>query len=149
MILLRARLAAQRDGARLPIASLFMQAFASTVLCALAPADLPPFGFALFALSVSAFLVVIPLVGELGDLLVRDEADAWVSALPVTNRDLRLARLGHLCIVLGVLTLGALIPAAFMAAPLVAEPKRAVRRGARVWYPRERCSASVSRSSLS
>ncbi len=115
MILLRARLAAQRDGARLPIASLYMQAFASTVLCALAPADLPPFGFALFALSVSAFLVVIPLFGELGDLLVRDEADAWVSALPVTNRDLRLARLGHLCIVLGVLTLGALVPAAFMA----------------------------------
>ncbi len=115
LILLRARLAAQRDGARLPIASLFMQAFASTVMCALAPNDLPPFGYALFALSVAAFLVVIPLFGELGDLLVRDEAEAWVSALPVRAGDLRLARLGHLCIVLGMLTLGALIPAAVLA----------------------------------
>src|SRR5687767_3846003 len=105
-ILLRARLQAQRDGAKLPIASLFMQAFASTVLCLLAPADLPPFAFALFALSVAAFLVAIPLLGELGDLLVRDEAEAWVNALPVRASDVRLARLAHLCIVLGFLTLG-------------------------------------------
>ncbi|HUR27380.1 MAG TPA: hypothetical protein VM509_04285, partial [Planctomycetota bacterium] len=115
LILLSARLSAQRDGARLPIASLFMQAFASTMLCALAPRDLPPFAYALFALSVAAFLVVIPLFGELGDLLVRDEAQAWVSALPLSNNDLRFARLLHLCIVLGLLTLGALVPAAFIA----------------------------------
>jgi len=115
LILLRARLAAQRDGAKLPIASLFMQAFASSVLCALAPSNLPPFAFAMFALSVALFLVAIPLLGELGDLLVRDEADAWVSALPVRASDLRLARLAHLCIVLGILTLGALLPAALMA----------------------------------
>ncbi|HTF90769.1 MAG TPA: hypothetical protein VK843_20280 [Planctomycetota bacterium] len=115
LILLRARLQAQRDGARLPIASLFMQAFAATVACALPPSDLPHFAYALYALSVSAFLVAIPLFGELGDLLVRDEAEAWVSALPLRSRDLRLARLGHLCIALGLLTLGALVPAALLA----------------------------------
>jgi hypothetical protein len=115
LILLRARLAAQRDGAKLPIASLFMQAFAATVLCALAPADLPHFAWAAFALSVALFLVAIPLLGELGDLLVRDEADAWVSALPLRPSDLRLARLAHLCIVLGILTVGALLPAVVMA----------------------------------
>ena len=115
LILLRARLAAQRDGAKLPIASLFMQAFAATVLCLLAPSDLPVFAYATFALAVAAFLVALPLFGELGDLLVRDEADAWVSALPVRPADLRLARLAHLCIVLGFLTLGALVPAAVIA----------------------------------
>ncbi len=92
-----------------------MQAFAATALCSLPPSDLPPFAYALFALSVSAFLVAIPLFGELSDLLVRDEADAWVSALPLRSRDLRLARLLHLCIVLGFLTLGALVPAAILA----------------------------------
>jgi hypothetical protein len=114
LILLRARLAAGRDGARLPIASLFMQAFAATALCALTPPDLPPFAAALFGLCAAACLVAIPLFGELGDLLVRDEADAWVSALPVEERDLRLARLGHLGIELGLLTLGAILPAAVL-----------------------------------
>lgn len=115
LILLRARLAAQRDGARLPIASLFMQAFASGVLCLMAPSDLTPFAYAFFALCVCALLVAIPLLGELGDLLVRDEADAWVRGLPLRESDVKLARALHLAVVLAILTLGASLPAALLA----------------------------------
>jgi hypothetical protein len=111
-ILLGARLGARREGAGLPIAALLMQAFVAATLCGLVRGALPPFAYALFALCVHAALVAIPLLGELGDLLVRDEADDWVRALPVTAADVKLARLAHLFLALVVLSLGSLVPAA-------------------------------------
>jgi ABC-2 type transport system permease protein len=124
--LLGARLAAQGKEARVPLAALTMQAFVAGVLCGLVRDALPPYGYALFALSVSGALVAIPLLGELGSLLLRDEADLWVRALPVAPRELRLARLLHLLLALGMLSLGSLVPAALLADARVGLLARAV-----------------------
>ena len=113
--LVRARLAAQHAGAGLPIAAWMMQGMIAAVLCGLVRDSTPPFAYAIVALSVSAALVSVPLLGELSGLLVTDEAAAWVGALPVRPFELNLARLLHLLIELGLLSLGALIPAALVA----------------------------------
>lgn len=112
--LLRARLAAQREGASLPIAALLMQAFVAGVLCGLVRGDLPPFAYGVFALAISGALVAVPLLGELSGLLTADEADEWVRTLPASPFDLKLARMLHLLIALGTLTLGSALPAALL-----------------------------------
>lgn len=87
----------------------------AAVLCGLVRDSTPPFAYAIVALSVSAALVAVPLLGELSGLLVTDEAESWVGALPVRPFELNLARLLHLLIELGLLSLGALVPAALVA----------------------------------
>jgi hypothetical protein len=119
LILLRARLHARREGAGLPIAALLMQAFVTLVLCGIVHDFLPPFAYVLFALCVHGALIGVPLLGELGDLLVLDEAEDWVRAMPVTPFDVKGARLLHFLITLAVLSLGSLVPAALIA-PLAA-----------------------------
>ena len=114
-ILLRARLKARRDGAGLPIAALLMQAFVAVVLCGIVRDFLPPFAYVLFALCVHGALIGVPLLGELGELLVLDEAEDWVRALPLTSFDVKCARLLHFLITLAVLSLGSLVPAALIA----------------------------------
>jgi len=114
-ILLRARLQARREGTGLPVAALLMQAFVALVLCGIVRDFLPPFAYALFALCVHGALIGVPLLGELGDLLVLDEAEDWVRAMPVTAFDVKCARLLHFLITLAVLSLGSLVPAAVIA----------------------------------
>ncbi len=115
LILLRARLAAQSTDAALPFAALMMQAFITSVVCGLVRDDLPPFAYALVALSTSAALVAVPLLGELAGLLVADEAAEWIRAQPVRASELHLARTAHLMIALVMLSLGSLVPAALIA----------------------------------
>lgn len=115
LILLRARLAAQKGDAALPVAALLVQAFVASVVCGLVRGALPPFAYGLVALSTSAALVAIPLLGELARLLVADESGDWVRALPVRPVELHLARTLHLVIELAVLSMGALLPAALLA----------------------------------
>ena len=93
-ILLRARLSAGPRGG-LPIAALLAQALIAATFCGMVRDRLPPFAYGVFALSIMAALVAIPLIGELGWLLRRNEAEEFVSALPVRARELRLARDGQ------------------------------------------------------
>ena len=114
LTLLRARLGAGPRGG-LPVAALLSQAMIAAFLCGLVRDALPPFAYALFALTLTGALVAIPLLGELGWLLRRDEVAEWVEALPVRPVEVRLARTLHLLLLLGGLALGSLVPAAVLA----------------------------------
>lgn len=76
---------------------------------------LPPFPFAVFALSTGALLQAIPLLSELGTLLRRDEAEEWVASLPTTSLERTLARVLLLLSVLLALDLAFWIPFALLA----------------------------------
>ena len=115
--LVRAQLAGQWYGERaefLPIAPLIVQGFLASVLCWVA-ADLPPYGYAIVALSIPLALTTLPLLGELGPLLRADPAAEWVGALPVRPFELRAARVAILALLLGSLALASLLPAALLA----------------------------------
>ena len=115
LVLLRARLSAQRAEARLPVAALFVHAALTAVLCLLVRDVTPPFAYGVVALSVSAALVSLPLLGELAGLLAVDEAGDWARALPARPHELHLARVLHLLTLLAVLSAGSLLPAAALA----------------------------------
>jgi hypothetical protein len=87
----------------------------SAVMCGLVRQELPPFAYALFALSISAALIALPLLGEFGALLRADPAREWVETLPVTKFELRAARTLLLFSLMAVLALAALLPAALLA----------------------------------
>ena len=127
--LLSARLGAQREGATFPVAALMMQGFITAVLCGLVRDGLPPFAYGIFALTVCGALVSVPLLGELSGLLTADEADDWVRALPASAFELKLARLLHLLIALGTLTLGSALPAVALAPAGVPLAGRALLMG--------------------
>lgn len=114
LILLRTRLAAQRGDAKVPFAALLMQAFIASVICGLARGEVPPFAYALIALSTSAALIAVPLLGELASLLVADETGDWIRGQPIRPIELHIARTLHLVIALVVLSLGSLVPAALI-----------------------------------
>jgi len=115
LILLRTLLAAQRGDAKLPFAALLVQAAIASAICGLVRGDLPPFAYAMVALSTSAALIAVPLLGELSRLLVADESGDWIRAMPVRPIELHLARTAHLVIALTILSLGSLVPAAALA----------------------------------
>lgn len=115
LIVLRSRLAAYAGPERAPVAALLLPLVGSSVLCGLVRGELPPFAYGLVALTLSGALVAIPLLGELARLLVADEAGEWVRSLPVTARELRIARTLHLLLALFTLALGSLLPAAVLA----------------------------------
>lgn len=115
-ILLRARLAmARRTG--WPVPALLLQALLGALFAALVRDALPPYPYALFALCLNALLIAIPLVGELGGILRRDEGREWISAQPLRPVELALARALHLLLLLLALDLAALVPAALLAPP--------------------------------
>lgn len=114
-ILLRARLAGDSRGTSLPFAAILSQILIAGFVSLLLRDDLPPFAYALCLLILSAALVAIPLLGDLGYLLRADEASEWVRGLPVRERELHLARTAHLLIAVGVLASGTLVPAALLA----------------------------------
>lgn len=98
-----------------PVTVLLVHALAAGVLCGLVRGMLPPFAYALFAFLLSAALLVLPFLGELGFLMREDPAREWSGALPATAREQRLARALAVAVVLGVLALGSLLPAAALA----------------------------------
>jgi predicted membrane protein len=94
-ILLRARFAARGAAETVPIAALFLHASVAAFLCGVVRDSVTPYMYAAFALTISSGLVALPLLGEFGALLVHDEADAWVRALPISDLEQRLARALH------------------------------------------------------
>lgn len=113
--LIRAQLSGEVLGERTPVAALAMQVVVATLLCLLVRSEVGPYGYAIFALSIPLALTAVPLLGELAPLLRADPAEEWVGAQPVTSRDQRLARVGTLLIIVGMLALAALVPAALLA----------------------------------
>ena len=112
--LLRARLASGPRGG-LPISALLANALVTALFCGLVSDALPPFAYGLFALTLSAALLAIPLLGDLGWLLRADPARMWVEALPAKRREIAAARALHLSIFLAALALAALLPAVVFA----------------------------------
>lgn len=112
--LLAAYLAGRSDGARLPVATLFLHGFLVAVFCLLLQGSTTPFAYALCALSLSGALLAIPLSGEFGYLLRADPSEEWIAALPISKTEIRVARSMHLLCVLFTLALGSLLPAAFL-----------------------------------
>ena len=113
--LIRAQLSGEVLGERTPVAALAMQVVVATLLCVLVRGEVGAYGYVIFALSIPLALTAVPLLGELAPLLRADPAAEWVGAQPVSSRDLRLARVGTLLTIVGMLALAALIPAALLA----------------------------------
>jgi hypothetical protein len=91
------------------------QALVSLALCGLTGDRLEPWGYAWLALSLSALLLLGPLLGEAAWPLRQLAHEDWLRSLPARPIELRLAR--HLAFARGVLTLAlyALVPAALLA----------------------------------
>jgi hypothetical protein len=115
LALLRARLSGARGLDAIPYGPLGAHALVSAVACGLVRGQLDPYPYALFALTLSGALLAVPLLGDLGALLRADPAREWVAALPVRRSERTLARALHLLVVLGILALGSLVPAALLA----------------------------------
>lgn len=96
----------------LPVMTVAIHALVTLVLCALIGERVGPFTYALFAYSLGAALVAVPLVGELGFLLRADEASDWLDALPARAIERRIAKAAGVQLAVGGLALGSLIPAA-------------------------------------
>jgi hypothetical protein len=111
----RAGFAAHWGAGRWPAAPLVAHGTVAAVLCGLASGALPPFAYGLFALAVSGALIALPLLGDFGPLLRSDPAAEWVEALPVSSAELRLARTLLVLFAVFVLSLAALLPAAWFA----------------------------------
>jgi hypothetical protein len=111
----RAGFAAQWGAGVWPAAPIVSHGTVAAVLCGLASGALPPFAYAIFALCVSGALLALPFLGDFGALLRSDPAAEWVETLPVSRFELRLARTLLILFSVGVLSLAALLPAAWFA----------------------------------
>lgn len=91
------------------------QALVALILCGLAADRLEPWSYAWLSLSLSALLLLGPLLGEAAWPLRQLAHEDWLRSLPARAIELRLAR--HLAYVRGVLLLAlyALVPAALLA----------------------------------
>ena len=116
----RAGFAAHWGSGAWPAAPIVTHGTVAAVLCGLASGSLPPFAYGLFAFSLSASLIALPLLGDFGPLLRADPAAEWIEAQPVTRGELRLSRTLLVHFAVGVLSLAALLPAAFFAPDSVA-----------------------------
>ena len=113
--LLRASFAAQWGSGAWPAAPLVTHGTVAAVVCGLVSDVLPPYAYALVALSASAALVALPLLGEFAPLLRADSAGDWLAAQPVRRSEIRAARTLLLLASVGALALAALLPAAWFA----------------------------------
>jgi len=111
----RAGFDAQWRSGSWPAAPLVMHGSISFVLCSLVSDALPPYGYCLYALSISAALISLPLLGDFGSLLRADPAAEWIEAQPVRRSELRIARTMQIALLIVVLVASALTPAAFCA----------------------------------
>jgi len=123
--ILRARLAAQFSGGP-PWAALLAQGSFAAVLCLLARDTVGPWGYALFALSLSGGLVLLSLLGEFGGVLRRDPAGDWAEALPSSELERRLAHFALIAVLLMGLSLAVGVPAVLFAPSALGWLQRAV-----------------------
>ncbi len=89
----------------------------ATLLAALVREALPAYPYALFALTVGALLLALPLLSDLGAILRHDEGGEWSAALPALPREHTLARALQLLAVLAAFVLVWFLPWALLAPP--------------------------------
>jgi hypothetical protein len=111
--LLAAGVAARRDA--WPIGPMIVHGSLAAGLALLVNDALGPFAYALWALSIHAALVGVPLLGDLGVLVRSDPAAPWIRAQPVRGRELALARLVVGGALVGLLAFAGLAPFALFA----------------------------------
>lgn len=104
---------ARRSGWPIP-AFVFLAALAAA-LALLVRDVLPPFPYALLALSGGALLLAFPLLSDLGALLRHDEGGEWVGSLPALAVERALGRTLHLLALLGGLVAAWSLPWALLA----------------------------------
>lgn len=111
----RAGFDAQWRSGSWPAAPLVMHGSISFVLCGMVSDALPPYAYCLFALSISAALIALPLLGDFGALLRADAAAEWIEAQPVRRSELRIARTMLIALLIFALVSSALLPAVWFA----------------------------------
>lgn len=114
---MNARLRAHMGGELVPFAALLAQGSLVGAMALMVRNSLDPWGFSLFALTISAGLVALTLLGEFGSLLRRDPAARWSEALPATAMERRLGHSLAILALLGVLSCSVLLPAILLAPP--------------------------------
>jgi hypothetical protein len=113
--LMSARLRAHMGGELLPYAALLAQGSLVGAMALMVRNTLDPWGFALFALTISAGLVALTLLGEFGALLRSDPAARWSESLPATAMERRLGHSLAVLVLLSMLSCSVLIPAVLLA----------------------------------
>lgn len=98
-----------------PVGPLILHGSLAALLCGLVRDTLPPFAYALFALSLCGATLALPLLGEFGVLLRADPAQEWIEAQPVRKSELRVARVALVLTLVSALSLASLAPAALVA----------------------------------
>jgi len=98
-----------------PIPAMVFLATLGAALALLVRDGLPPFSYALLALSSGGLLLVFPLLSDLGALLRHDEGGDWVGALPALAVERALARALHVVVLLAGLVLAWFAPWALLA----------------------------------
>ena len=106
-----------QEGGGLPLAPLLLQAALALALCGLVHGELPAYSYGIWALTIPLALTSLSLLGELGPLLRADPAAEWIGAQPLKPVELRAARVVVLVVLIGLLALASLVPAALLAPP--------------------------------
>lgn len=112
--LTRARFTLARRGG-LPLHALVFHAGLASLLSGLVRDTLPAYPYALFALTVGALLLAVPLLSDLGAILRHDEGGEWIAALPALPRERTLARALQILAVLSTFVLVWFLPWALLA----------------------------------
>jgi hypothetical protein len=97
-----------------PVTGLLFLGLLGAVLALLVRDALPPYPYAIFALSLHALLLATPLLSELGLVLRRDEGGEWIEALPARPGELALARTLHFLALVLCSSLALLVPFALL-----------------------------------
>lgn len=98
-----------------PVPTLVFFATLGSLLALLVRDALPPFPYALLALSVGGLLLAFPLLSDLGALLRQDEGGEWVGSLPVLPLERALARVLQLALLLAGLACAWSVPWSLLA----------------------------------
>ncbi|MFT7670280.1 MAG: hypothetical protein ACI8X5_002988 [Planctomycetota bacterium] len=113
--ILIARLRAHTGGEIIPAAALLAQGSLIGALALMVRGDMSAWGYSLFTLSLGAGLVAMTLLGEFGSLLREDPAAAWADALPASAFERRAGHALAVLVLLTMLSVGVLLPAALLA----------------------------------
>jgi hypothetical protein len=124
LALTRALLAHHAGSGRFPAAPLVVHFAVGGVAALLVRDALGIYAFALCALSLTAALVTLPLLGDLASLLRADPAEEWVAAQPISPREARVARSVVAIAVVVTLAVASLVPAALLAPNGYGVPER-------------------------
>lgn len=98
-----------------PVAPLVVHGSIAAVFALLVRDELPPYGYAVFMLSIAMALVALPLLGDFASLLRADASREWIEAQPIRAFELRLARTLLALLLIGALAASALLPIALFA----------------------------------